>query len=296
MSTLLNRPPEILLKHWPGLASIVLLAILSLLLAQWTWVFLAPKAKPNPLTGVAAIDNQASAKIIGAQLFGPLAQNRAPAASVPVAATPLNIRLKGIYAPLGRFPAFAILNAEGKDQSVRVGGEVMPGVELVAVHARYAVIRRQGRLERVELDEKASAGGPIAAAVRQSGSRTAVAPAAAPPANQFRLNVQPAGANTAALSRSELTSALQDVQQLSNLGRVGTNPGGGILVEDVPPGSLAEKLGLHQGDVLKQVNGQSVNSNEDLTRLYQESGQAGQIKLQGTRGGRPLVLNFTIQP
>ena len=296
MSTLLNRPKEILLKRWPGLASIILLAILSLLLAQWTWVFIAPKAKPNPLTGAAAIDNQASAKIIGAQLFGPLTQDKGPAVSVPVAATPLNIRLKGIYAPLGQFPAFAILNAEGKDQSVRAGGEVMPGVELVSVHARYAVIRRQGRLERVELDDKASAGGPIAAAVRPGGSRAAAAPAAAPPPNQFRLNVQPAGANTASLSRSELTSALQDVQQLSNLGRVATNPGGGILVEDVPPGSLADKLGLHQGDVLKQVNGQAVNSNEDLTRLYQESGQAGQIRLQGTRAGRPLVLNFTIQP
>ena len=296
MSTLLNRPKQILIKRWPGLASIFLLAILSLLLAQWTWVFIAPRAKPNPLTGAAAIDNQSSAKIIGAQLFGPLAQDKAPAASVPVAATPLNIRLKGIYAPLGHFPAFAILNAEGKDQSVRAGGEILPGVELVSVHAHYAVIRRQGRLERVELDEKATAGGPIAATVRPGVSRSAAAPAATAPANQFRLNVQPAGANNASLSRSELTSALQDVQQLSNLGRVGTNPGGGILVEDVPPGSLAEKLGLHQGDVLKQVNGQGVNSNEDLTRLYQESGQAGQIKLQGTRGGRPLVLNFTIQP
>ena len=296
MSTLLNRPKQILVKRWPGLASLLLLAVLSWLLAQWTWVFLAPKAKPNALSGAAEIDNQASAKIIGAQLFGPLPQDNRPAAPAAVAAAPLNIRLKGIYAPLGQFPAFAILNAEGKDQPVRAGGEVMPGVELVSVHSHYAVIRRQGRLERVELDDKATAGGPIAAAVRPGAPRPPAAPPAAPSPNQFRLNVQPAGANSASLSRSELTSALQDVQQLSNLGRVGSNPGGGILVEDVPPGSLADKLGLRQGDVLKQANGQNVNSNEDLTRLYQESGQAGQIRLQGMRAGRPLVLNFTIQP
>ena len=42
--------------------------------------------------------------------------------------------------------------------------------------------------------------------------------------------------------------------------RVGANPGGGLKVFDIVPGSPAQKLGLEKGDLIDTINGQPVNN------------------------------------
>tara|TARA_R110002049_G_scaffold2750_8_gene22273 strand:- start:224837 stop:225490 length:654 start_codon:yes stop_codon:yes gene_type:complete len=42
---------------------------------------------------------------------------------------------------------------------------------------------------------------------------------------------------------------------------------GGMLVQSIPPGSQASRLGLHVGDILLEVNGNPVNSPADLPSL-----------------------------
>ena len=42
------------------------------------------------------------------------------------------------------------------------------------------------------------------------------------------------------------------------LGKIGVPPGGGVRLDEAPPGSLANRLGLQPGDVVKRVNGQAV--------------------------------------
>jgi general secretion pathway protein C len=291
-------------KHGITVAAMLLVAALCWLLAQWTWTFLAfaaPRSTPPGSSSPGGpVDGQAPSKVIASQLFGQVARE-APPAPAPVVVTPLNLKLKGVYAPLGPYPGFAVVNADGRDQPFQLGGEIMPGVELIAVQARHIVIRRQGALEQVELENRTSAAGGPALAVRtglpppqgQMRPGSLVAPAAS---SEFRLKVQATGHNTAAFSRGELNAALQDTTQLANLGRATLNPGGGLIIEEVPPGSLSEKLGLKQGDVVRQVNGQAVNSLADMARLYQELGQASQIKLQGVRSGSPLNLSFNVQP
>ncbi|MDQ3195507.1 MAG: PDZ domain-containing protein, partial [Pseudomonadota bacterium] len=89
--------------------------------------------------------------------------------------------------------------------------------------------------------------------------------------------------------------ALQDPKQLQNLGGVEVNPTGGVTISNVPDGSLTQKLGLQQGDVLNRINGQAVSSNNDLARLYQQFGQVSQITVEGTRNGKPINLSYTVQ-
>ena len=66
------------------------------------------------------------------------------------------------------------------------------------------------------------------------------------------------------------------------------------MVDEVPPGSLAERLGLQQGDVIRSVNGKPLASPADFAQIYQQQGQS-QIKVEGIRGGRPLNLNYNVQ-
>ena len=232
--------------------------------------------RPVPaVVGTAAVainDSSAAAEqVIAAKIFGETAA--APAAP---AATNLNMRLVGVFAARGNLPAFAIVNDGTSNQAVRVGAEIAPGITLVEVHPRHIVLRRNGVLERLEFEDKPDL--LIAA-----------------PANSFKLNVRKDGAGRYSFSRSELNGALQDPRQLANLGQAVPNPGGGMILQSVPPESFAAKLGLQTGDVVLKVNDTLVSNQFDLAALYQKFGSAKEIKFEGLREGRPLNLNYVVQ-
>ena len=292
MPGMLLAPVNWFSRRWIGLTSFSLLVLICWLLANWTWIFW-----PRAQNASAASVNQAmpmstpasAAEIIARHLFGEPNAEVAIAAPV-VVASPLNARLKGVFAGVPPFPAFAILNFDGKDQPVKVGTEIVPGAILETVFPRHILLRRNGAIEKLEFEGDAQAGSPrLAMAAGQ------MAPRLPAPPSQFRLNVQSVNQNTTALSRGELQSALQDPRQLTNIGRVQDNPGGGVSVQEAPPGSLLQKLGMLDGDVIRSLNGVPVNSQADLMRLYQHFGQVGQVKVDGLRAGTPLQLNYNIR-
>lgn len=264
-------------SRWASLLSGGLIVLLCWLLAQWTWLALTPKARRVPVEDAPLSAPAAADAILASHLFG-----RAPGeSSAPEspAATFSNLKLHGVFAAIGSLPAFAILSVDGKpDQPVKAGMEIAPGVVLAAVYPDRVEVRRKGVVERLNLETRAA--GPSGVA------RDA----------DFRLNVQSRAPGSYSFSRNELNQALQDPKQMANLGKFVTRAGWkGLIVEDAPRGSLAEKLGLQQNDVVYQLNGQSVASNEDIGRFYQQLNQAGQVRLIGLRGGKALMLNYSIQ-
>ncbi len=72
------------------------------------------------------------------------------------------------------------------------------------------------------------------------------------------------------------------------------NAGGGFLVREIQPGSMYEKLGLRVGDVIQSVNGQAVNTVDDVMRLYQQFESVANVSVEVRRAGRveTLVYNF----
>ncbi len=274
-------------RRWPTLLTLALLVYFCWLLAQLIWHFLEPKPAPTPAQAPSAASiafNPAS--VIG--LFGD-ANAPAPVQQQVVVPTTLNVQLKGVFAEHGEALSHAILTVDGKEQGFRVGDQIMPGVTLQGVFGDHVLLKRGAASEKVSFPQQsASLGTPTPAVLGQPQQPS-------PQGNQFRLNVQPVAPNVMSFSRNQLQSALEDVSQLSNLGRVGAAPGGGVAIEEVPPGSLAERLGLQFGDVVKQVNGQAVNSPADLMRLYQEFDDTERVTIAGTRNGRPLQLTYNVQ-
>ena len=67
----------------------------------------------------------------------------------------------------------------------------------------------------------------------------------------------------------------------------------GVLVDEVVPGSPAEKAGLKQGDIITSFDGQPVHSREGLQYLVStsESGKTYTVNYQ--RDGRPATLSVT---
>jgi general secretion pathway protein C len=258
----------------PGQFLVVALTLaLAWQLAYWTWVFVAPPAvapaaAPRPDIDLAAV----------ARLFGAAAPASAGGASAS------GLRLKGVIAPTPGVAASAIFSTgSGKDIAVFVDGDVQPGVKLVEVDPDHVMVSRGGVRERIDLEARRS----VAAVGPAGGVRGA---------QGFRINVARAGDRSYAFSRHELDEALRDPGQLNYLGQLGMPTGGGVRMEQAPPGSLAQKLGLQPGDVIRRVNGQAVASTGDLARLYTQFNTLSSIQAEVVRGGQTVTLVYAIQP
>jgi general secretion pathway protein C len=258
----------------PGtLAIVALVLVLAYQLAHWTWVFVAPApvaASPDADRGV---DMAAVARLFGA----------APPAGISASgASTSGLKLKGVIAPDAGPAASAIFSTgAGKDLAVFVNREVQPGVKLVEVKPDHVIVSRAGVRERIDLEARRAALAGASPAGRAAG---------------FKINVAKSGANNYSLSRKELDEALRDPNQLNYLGQIVVPPGGGVRMESAPNGSLAQKLGLQPGDLIRKVNGQNVASTGDLARLYTQFATLSLIQAEVQRGSSTLQLSYAIQP
>jgi serine protease Do len=67
----------------------------------------------------------------------------------------------------------------------------------------------------------------------------------------------------------------------------------GVVVTSVPDGSPAADAGLQRGDVIEQINRQSVNSVSDYQRLITQAGKQTLVLLVNRRGNTQFVV---VQP
>ncbi len=256
-----------------SLVTMALVIALGWVLARWTWALLAPSssgiAAAAPATG---LDRAALASLFGGTVM---------AGDAPAGGPPGGLRLKGVVAATKSDSGSAIFNAGGKDFAVRAGEEIRPGVKLAGVLNDHVLVERAGAPGRVDLEIWAAPGR---------------GPAGAPRGGGFRLAVSKTGANAFAFSRKELDAALRDPGQLNFLGQIGLQPGGGVRLEGAPPNSLAARLGLQPGDVIRKVNGQSVTSAGDLARLHQQFATTSLVQAEVQRGASLLQLNYTVTP
>jgi general secretion pathway protein C len=253
------------------LAVVALTLLLAFQLAHWTWVFVAPAPVAAVPDGDPPVNLPAIARLFGAEI---------PNASQ--ASSSSGLRLKGVIAPRAGEAASAVFSTgSGKDIAVYVGREVQPGVKLSEVKPGYVIVSRSGKRERIELD--------LPRVTAASGSPTGRV-------TGFKLNVARSGANNYSLSRKELDDALRDPGQLNYLGQIGVPPGGGVRMEAAPAGSLAQKLGLQPGDVIKKLNGQNVASSGDLARLYQQFATLSLVQAEVQRGSATVQLSYAFQP
>jgi general secretion pathway protein C len=254
-------------------AIVALTLVLAFQLAHWTWVFIAPPEIARTPDGDAGVDMAAIAKLFGAS---------APSAST--ASSTSGLRLKGVVAPDGGPIASAIFSTgAGKDIAVFVERDISPGLKLLEVKPDHVVVSRNGVRERIDLEAAHS----TASAAGMRGGRSVPG---------FRVNVARSSSNSYSFSRKELDDALRDPAQLSYLGAIGMPPGGGVRMEAAPAGSLASKLGLQPGDVIRKVNGQPVAGSGDLARLYQQFATTSVINAEIQRGPVTLQLSYAIQP
>jgi general secretion pathway protein C len=92
---------------------------------------------------------------------------------------------------------------------------------------------------------------------------------------------------------SNLGDLLQQARAIPNMrnGRLD-----GFIIADIQKGSIFEKLGIKQNDVIKSVNGETIDSPAKAMELYQAlRSNSSQVNLQLERDGRTENFTYTIK-
>ncbi len=133
------------------------LALAGWVVASWYWDLTTDPAAHTPSARQPAPDrrvpaSQLAERIIAAAPFGQTAESEPVLTAGPTG----DVRLKGVIARSGTRPGGAIVSQGGADSYVATGGEIAPGLMLLEVHPDHAILRRNGRAERVELEERSA--------------------------------------------------------------------------------------------------------------------------------------------
>lgn len=133
------------MKNAASLATLAALALTGVVLAYWSWAWLAPPPAPRAPDAVEAAGRPSSA----GGLFGSVKLGPGAAAAASNA-----VRLMGIVAASGGRRGHAVLRLEAnKTVAVLQGEEVEPGLRLAEVRADHIILERNGARETLAWPE-----------------------------------------------------------------------------------------------------------------------------------------------
>ena len=182
--------------------------------------------------------------------------------------------------------AYAVIEESGtrKQNLFRVGDAVQEAT-LKLILREKVVLNVKGKDEILELEKPVASKGRVykPSSKRPAGSRAR----------------RPARTRRITLRRSQIDTALEDVNKL--MSQVNIKPHfqdgqpDGLMLSRIRPNSIFMRMGLRNGDIITGVNGNNIQSVEDIMSFYDNLKTAERLSLQMKRGGRPRTIEYTVR-
>lgn len=212
-------------------------------------------------------------------IFGPMTAQQtsvtAPPPVKPIAVTPLG--LVGTFVAAGHEPYAIIEDQKKKVQDVfDLNTMIFDEAKLVAIFADRVEIERNGQRETLVLDDMLPAA--------RGGNREAIA---AIDENEYIVD------------EAELDKALENLPLLLTQARAvpyfSDGQAVGLRLFAIKSGSLYEKIGLRNGDVLKSVNGNSMADLSQAMQLFEKLKTERSISLTVERNREEKEFKYQIR-
>ncbi len=101
------------------------------------------------------------------------------------------------------------------------------------------------------------------------------------------------------VKRSDVEKSLKNVHQLLSQARVrphfSEGKPDGLAVTHIKRGSIFEKLGLKNGDVIKGLDGKEIKSPDDVLQMYERLTVGSEVAIEIERGGEEQMINYTFR-
>ena len=183
--------------------------------------------------------------------------------------------LKGTIAGGVSF-GFIIIEERGKNkQRLYRLGDMIGRARLIKITRNTAIIKSEGREITLKIKET-----PEGSLLSRSQ-----APQARMPGSGM------------ALSKGEVNEKLRDLKTIMTQAAVRPYFEGGeqegFIVSDIKPDSLYQKLGLQNGDIITEVNGNQMKSADDILQMINIMQSGGNIALSLKRNGKAETINYS---
>jgi general secretion pathway protein C len=244
----------------------------------------APAAEVKAPPAAAAVREPADAyRVIPERnLFGTTTKTVADKQTAPAQQDiALLIDLKGTVAGDGKY-GFAIVEEKGtRKQRLVKAGDVIAGAKVVRIKRNAVDILVDNQERTLKIAETKEA--PI---LPQPAAVASAQPAPSGPV--------PSG--TVVLNRSEIGAGLQDMGSMLRQAQVRPyfNAGvpDGFMVSSIQAGSLYQKMGIVDGDIIQGVNSRPIRTADDMMELYNVIKSGPGMALSIKRRGNPETLNY----
>jgi general secretion pathway protein C len=120
-----------------------------------------------------------------------------------------------------------------------------------------------------------------------------------PPAVEAGAQLPSPAADSVALNRSDINAGFQDMGSMLRQAQIRPyfNAGApdGFMISSIRSGSLYQKMGIANGDIIQGINGNSIRTADDMVKLYNTMKSGSNVALSIKRRGKAETLNYQIQ-
>ncbi len=220
-----------------------------------------------------------------------------------IALTPLPLALLATnIGPKPEDSTATIINTENQKQGAFAVGDIVPGAnntgKIKAIHFKYIDFENNGRVERLVL---LGATAPVATPVASTEPTAAPADPNSEDALQAAVDngIKKIDDSTYEIDKSLVEKVLLNPMAIAKGARVvpAMNNGkpDGFKLYAIRPNSAFAKLGLTNGDTLKQINGFELTSADKALEVYTKLREATSLEVEVQRRGKPVTLKYTIR-
>ncbi|MGH7907624.1 MAG: type II secretion system protein GspC [Candidatus Binataceae bacterium] len=230
--------------------------------------------------------------IVKRDIFNLVPRKTVRAAPAPIARD-LHIKLLGTSHATRAKPFAIVEDQQTGTQALYRPGDIIPNAGRVTEIRRSSIIiDRNGKLVTLKMPE--SLLGASASSSSRAGPNTFSARTSGPAGG-----ISQVSPDRYVISRTSVDQNLQNMAQLftqiravPNLDNGQTN---GFRLSEIQPGSVFQQIGLHDGDVLVNVNGQELNDPARALQIFSQLRDSNSISLEVLRNGHPIALNYKIR-
>jgi general secretion pathway protein C len=197
--------------------------------------------------------------------------------------TDLNLKLWGTVTGGQGKDRAVIEDTKKKEQNLYSNGDAVPGATLKLILREKVVLSVNGKDEILEM-EKIKSGRLSQTSMPGRASKSSTS--------------SPARAYKVKLKRSQIEDAMANMNDLMNQIKIRpyiqNGEPDGLILSGIKPNSLFRKMGLRNGDIIKGVEGEEIQSMDDAINFYSKLKSADSAALQIKRRGqlRDIIYNI----
>lgn len=172
----------------------------------------------------------------------------------------------------------------GEAFAARVGQEIARDVKIFRITREYVYLQVNGRLDKVKVGEQLDTG-------RSSASGLAVDDSAGG-VERSGNTVRVSAAFREHMVKEELSKVLM---QAAAVPYYVNGALAGFRLWDIDPGSIYEKTGFQNGDIVTSINGQELTDVGRTIGMLQSLKNEARVSITFTRGGAPQTIEISVQ-